>query len=292
MNISATKVTSLIGLLTEEFKGSSKSSVKKIILHGTVSVNGKIITNPSIIINPRDVVTYSKFKPGKTRPAPPLKVLYEDDYLLFVEKPAGILTYGEKGSEGTSVYKKLLEYFQEISNGHDRVYVVHRLDREVSGILLFAKSVEVQEKIKEGWKENEKKYFALVEGKPAEKEGIIKSWLKENSAFKMYTTYESSDAKLAITRYREVKEIPGHTLLEITLETGRKNQIRVQLAEIGCPITGDRKYGSIDPFKRQIRLHAFHFTFNHPVTGERMIIESKLPPGFFTLKAKDERYKT
>jgi 23S rRNA pseudouridine1911/1915/1917 synthase len=290
MKITAGKVTSLIGLLVEEFKGSSRSSVKKIIQHGAITMDGKVISNPSLILNPGDAVDYTKFNPGRIRATPPFKVLYEDEHLLFVEKPAGILTYGEKGTEGTSVYRKLLEYFQEISNGHDRVYVVHRIDREVSGILLFARSVEVQEKIKEQWKDNEKKYYALVEGKPAEKEGVIRSWLKENSALKMYTTFESGDAKLAITRYKVVKELSGHTLLEVSLETGRKNQIRVQLAEIGCPITGDRKYGSSDPFKRQIRLHAYYFAFKHPVTGQTITVESKLPAGFFILKEKDERY--
>jgi 23S rRNA pseudouridine1911/1915/1917 synthase len=169
--------------------------------------------------------------------------------------------------------------------------VVHRLDKEVSGIVLFAKSEEIQQKIKEKWKETEKDYYALVEGKPKENEGKISNWLMETSTQKMYITQQSGDAKLAITDYKTLKKFPAHTLLEIRIETGRKNQIRVQLAGIGCPVAGDRKYGSQDPFKRQIRLHAFHFAFHHPVSGEYLKIESPLPKGFLKLMEKDEKYK-
>jgi 23S rRNA pseudouridine1911/1915/1917 synthase len=291
MEITADKSASLIDILLEEFKGSSRSSIKKIILHGTINLNGKVVKNPSILLKTGDVVTYTKFKPGHTKVNPPFKILYEDEFLLFVEKPAGILTYGEKGTEGTSVYRELLEYFREISGTKEKIYMVHRLDREVSGILLFAKTEEIQSKIKEQWKDNEKRYYALVEGKPQENEGTVRSWLKENSGLKVYTTYESPEAKLAITHYKVMKEIPGHTLLEVSLETGRKNQIRVQLAEIGCPITGDRKYGSADPFKRQIRLHAFLFILLHPVSGIRLKVETPMPAGFLSLKEKDEKYK-
>jgi len=282
---------SLTDLLIKEFKTGSRSMVKKIIVHGSVSVNGKAVMQQHFIVRPGDVVEYTKYKAPVDSQDCPFPVLFEDDDLIIVVKPAGILTYGEKGTHGTSMYKELMDYVRDRSKGREKIYVVHRLDREVSGILVFAKSEKIQEMIKEHWKETEKRYYALVEGKPGDNEGVISNWLKETSTQKMYITQETEGAKFAITRYRVLKEFPAHTLLEIKIETGRKNQIRVQLAGIGCPVAGDHKYGSKDPFKRQIRLHAYHFTFRHPVSGEPLVIESELPKGFLKLHEKDEKYK-
>jgi len=291
MKIGPDKEISLIDLLLQEFKGASKTSVKRIIGHGNITVNGQTIRNPTFLLHPDDHVEYQKYRMTANTQGAPFPILYEDEQLIFIEKPAGLLTYGERGTVGTSSYKMLLDYLRERSKGKERVWVVHRLDKEVSGIVLFAKNEEVQQKIKENWRETEKVYYALVEGKPAESEGTISNWLKETSTQKMYITQQSEDAKLAITRYKVLKEFPSHTLLEIRIETGRKNQIRVQLEGIGCPIAGDHKYGSKDPFKRQIRLHAYRFTFHHPVTGELLTIESPLPKGFLKLNQKDEKYK-
>jgi 23S rRNA pseudouridine1911/1915/1917 synthase len=291
MKITSDREIFLMDLLFQEFKGASRTSVKKIIGHGNITVNGKRITNPAFLLKPADCIEYQKYRMTSNTQGAPFPILYEDDQLLFIEKPAGILTYGERGTIGTSLYKMLLDYLRERSKGRERIYVVHRLDKEVSGIVLFAKSEEVQQKIKEKWKETEKVYYALVEGKPKEPEGTISNWLKETSTQKMYITQQSEDAKLAITHYKVLKEFPAHTLLEVRIDTGRKNQIRVQLAGIGCPVTGDHKYGSQDPFKRQIRLHAYQFAFHHPVSDEQLKIESPLPKGFLRLNKKNEKYK-
>jgi 23S rRNA pseudouridine1911/1915/1917 synthase len=281
----------LIDLLLEEFKTASRTTIKKMIQHGSVTVNGKVVTNPVLEVKPDDTVAYVKHKMTANTQGSPVPVLFEDDYIVFVEKPAGLLTYGEKGTAGTSLYKLMLDWLQERSKGKERIYVVHRLDKEVSGIVLFAKSEEIQEKIKENWRETEKLYYALVEGKPASDEGTITSWLKETSTQKVYVTRQAPDAKQAITHYKILREYPKHTFLEIKIDTGRKNQIRVQLAEIGCPIVGDRKYGSKDRYKRQIRLHAFHFVFHHPVTKELIKVETLIPKSFLKLNERDEKYK-
>jgi 23S rRNA pseudouridine1911/1915/1917 synthase len=291
MKIVAVREISLMDFLIKEFKGASRTSVKRIIGHGNIGVNGKTITNPTFLLQPGDRVVYEKYRMTANTQGAPVPILFEDDQLLFAEKPAGFLTYGERGSAGSSLYKMLLDYLGVRSQGKERIWVVHRLDKEVSGIVLFAKNEQVQQKIKDNWKETEKLYYALVEGKPMENEGTITNWLKETTTQKMYITRESEGAKSAITHYKVLKEFPAHTLLEVRIETGRKNQIRVQLAGIGCPVTGDHKYGSRDPFKRQIRLHAFHFEFQHPVSGEHLIIESPLPKGFLRLNEKDEKYK-
>jgi 23S rRNA pseudouridine1911/1915/1917 synthase len=291
MKIGSDREISLIDLLLQEFKGASRTSVKRIIARGSITINGVKMTNPVYTVRPSDDLEYHKFRLTANTQGAPFPVLYEDDHLIFVEKPAGILTYGERGTAGTSLYKMLTDYLHERSKGREKLRVVHRLDKEVSGIVLFAKNEEIQERIKENWRDTEKNYYALVEGKPAAPEGKISNWLKETSTQKMYITREEADAKLAITHYKVIKEFPGHTLLDVRIETGRKNQIRVQLAGIGCPVAGDHKYGSRDPFKRQIRLHAYRFIFRHPETGEQLTIESLMPKGFLTLHEKNEKYK-
>jgi 23S rRNA pseudouridine1911/1915/1917 synthase len=145
--------------------------------------------------------------------------------------------------------------------------------------------------IKDKWDETEKHYYALVEGIPENAEGTIKSWLIEDNAMKMHSVKEKPDAKLGITHYKTIRLLDNYALLDIKTETGRKNQIRVHLSDIGCPIVGDRKYGASAEFIRRVRLHACSISFPHPVTGEMIRVESPMPDGFLSLKAKDEKYK-
>ena len=291
MKIKAKEENPLIDLLLEEFKTASRSSVKKIIQHGNITVNGKEITNPVTVVNQGDLVEYKKFRAPENTQNAPFPVLYEDESIMVVEKRAGLLTYGERGTSGTSLYMMINDFLRERSKGKEKIFVVHRLDREVSGLLVFAKNEEIQEQIKDHWKETEKRYYAFVEGKPPQQEGTISSWLKENKAQRVYTARESPDAKFAVTHYKVIKEHPEHTLLEIKIDTGRKHQIRVHLSDMGCPIVGDRKYGADDKIKRRIRLHAYFLAFPHPVTGERMEFQTRLTRGFQTLGENDEHYK-
>jgi 23S rRNA pseudouridine1911/1915/1917 synthase len=283
MKIKSLYEDSLIDLLIEEFKTSSRTKIKKMILRGTITVNGKVITNPVQKISAGDVVEYMKYHaPYNTQDAP-FPVLYEDEDLIAVVKPAGLLTYGEKGTTGTSLYRMINDFLRNRSKGNEKIYVCHRLDREVSGILVFAKSEEIQDQIKEMWKETEKRYYALVEGKPPQNEGKIESWLKENKAQKVYTAKEGPDAKFAVTYYKVIRELPEHTLLEIRIETGRKHQIRVHLSDLGCPIAGDWKYGATRKVQKHIRLHAFYFAMNHPVTGKPLEFKTQMPRGFLSV---------
>lgn len=292
MKILSTEETSLSDLLIREFKTGSRTMVKKIILHGSVSVNGKPALQPNITVKPGDVVEYSKYKAPVHSQDCPFPVLFEDDHLIVIVKPAGILTYGEKGTSGTSLYKILTDYIRDRTKGKERVFVVHRLDREVSGILLFAKSENIQEKIKDNWKETVKRYYALVEGKPENMEGSLSHWLIEGYDKKVSTVpQERPGAKLAVTYYKVLKELSRVSLLEVQLKTGRKHQIRVQLSEMGCPIVGDFKYGADNKVKRRIRLHAFYFSFIHPVTEERIELTTQMPKGFLTLGENHEHYK-
>ncbi|NQV02650.1 MAG: RluA family pseudouridine synthase [Bacteroidia bacterium] len=278
-------------LLLNEFRDASKTTVKKIISHGNVKVNGKMNTNPAAKVIPGDTVEYIKQVVHRSKVNSPYPVAYEDNYLLVAEKPAGLLTVGDRGLGGTSFYKELLEYVKDNTDGKERLYVVHRLDREVSGLLVFTKTEELQQQLKNDWKNTRKSYYALVEGSPENEKGTIRNWLVQGNNQKMYSGRVSENSKLAITHYKTMDKSPDYTLLEVELETGRKNQIRVHLSEMGCPVVGDRKYGADDRFERRIRLHAYYLAFNHPATGDPMEFKSKMPKGFLVLKPEDEKYK-
>ena len=185
----------------------------------------------------------------------------------------------------------LSEVLKSLSKGKNRAYVVHRLDKEVSGVLLFAKTHETMNNFKDNWKETEKHYYALVEGIPEKEEDTIKSWLIEDKSQKVHSTFERPEAKYSVTHYKTIRKMINNALLDVNTETGRKNQIRVHLSDIGCPIVGDRKYGASEEYKRRIRLYAYHLSFPHPVTGKMTTIESPMPKGFLSLKEKDEHYK-
>jgi 23S rRNA pseudouridine1911/1915/1917 synthase len=278
-------------LMLKAFDTASKSMIKKILQHGSVTVNGKPVSFPGMMLKTGDVVEYVKYKPAAGTANSPFPVIFEDDSLLLVNKPAGILTHAEKGSSGTSLYKEMLEFMRERSKGKERIYVVHRLDREVSGIVLFVKNDKVKELVTADWRNTTKRYWALVHGSPAKPEGTVESWLVEAADQKMYVVKHNREgAKRAITHYKSIRKIDGETLLEIELETGKKNQIRVQLAEIGCPIVGDWRYGAKDKVKRRVRLHAFYFAMKHPVTGERLEFTIRMPKGFLTLGDYNEKY--
>ena len=161
----------------------------------------------------------------------------------------------------------------------------------MSGIVLFAKSQFVMNFFKDHWKETEKRYIALVEGAPEKPEGTIQSWLVEDKSQKVHSTGNSVNAKLAITHYKTIQLLDNYTLLEVKLETGRKNQIRVHLSDAGCPIVGDRKYGASTNYIRRIRLHACYLSFQHPVNCKNIIVESPMPKGFLKLREQDEKYK-
>jgi 23S rRNA pseudouridine1911/1915/1917 synthase len=209
--------------------------------------------------------------------------------VIVVDKPPGKPTSSTDGS--LSIQEIISEFLKKQSKGKFRAHVVHRLDKEVSGVLLFAKTNEAMETIKEKWQETEKHYYALVEGIPEKEEDTIRSWLIEDGSQKVHSTNNTTNAKYSVTNYKVIKLIKDHALLDVRTDTGRKNQIRVHLSDIGCPIIGDRKYGASDEFKRRVRLHAFSLTFPHPADGRIITVKSPMPEKFLSLKMKDEHYK-
>lgn len=289
MKIIINKPQTLLGFLTEQYSDSPRTRIKKLLQSGTVRVNNKPVTLNSFSLKPGDIVEYGQKAGTVTKASLPFPVLYEDQSLIVIDKPAGISTSSTDGSSNVQLI--ISEYMKDVTKGKIRTYVVHRLDKEVSGVLILAKSEPVMDTIKDKWDETQKHYYAFVEGIPQNPEGTIKSWLIEDKAMKMRSVQEPVAGKLAITHYKTIRNIDNYTLLDIKTDTGRKNQIRVHLSDIGCPIVGDRKYGASTDFMRRVRLHAYSISFPHPLSGEFITVGSPMPKGFLVLKPEDEKYK-
>jgi 23S rRNA pseudouridine1911/1915/1917 synthase len=223
-------------------------------------------------------------KPGKShawRLPKGLEILYEDDHLLVVNKPAGLLAVATPTNRTRTAYYFLTDYIRRGNpKSRNRIFIVHRLDQWTSGVLVFAKSEPVKEQMQDNWGQVRKKYVAIAHGHPAKKEGTISSYLAETKGLTVYSTDDPARGKLSHTAYKVIQESRQFCLMEIDLLTGRKNQIRVHLADLGHPIVGDRKYGRKGDKYRRLALHARSIRFEHPQTGKIMVFEAK-PPAYF-----------
>lgn len=288
MILTAGRDISLIDLLLETFPDSNRTRLKKAIRLGCVSTaDGALMKHAETPLRKGERVTFKKYSARELyREKAPFRILYEDDDMMVVFKPAGILTSGRTTEKVRSMFGTVNSYVLQKTRHRQRAYTVHRLDREVCGLLMFAKNEETKAFLQDHWQDVEKKYYALVEGRPEKAAGFCSSFLKENARQVMYSVaQEEAGAKWAVTHYKTLRyhETDGTALLEVRLETGRKNQIRVHLSDMGCPIVGDRKYGADDSVKRQIRLMAYSLSFPNPRTGRREKVEIGLPKDFETL---------
>jgi RluA family pseudouridine synthase len=210
-----------------------------------------------------------------------LEILYEDKDIIVVDKPAGTLTIGTANNKTNTAYYKLTDYVRKGNyKSRNRIFIVHRLDQSTSGALVFAKNEEAKFRLQSQWKDTEKKYVAVVYGQLNKKEDVISSYLAESKAYIVYSTTDTVKGKLARTAYKVLKESRQFSLLEIKLLTGRKNQIRVHLADKGHPVVGDRKYGKAKDGFRRLSLHSKSISFKHPVSGRQMTFETKVPNYF------------
>ncbi|HAN78321.1 MAG TPA: hypothetical protein DCQ31_11425 [Bacteroidales bacterium] len=290
----------LLNVLLEVYKGASKQKVKHIMQHSQLTVNGKVITkHQNFELKSADVLTIESLentlkkvaKPTRSRP---IAIYFEDDYYMVGLKPAGILSCGDKTGRTDNSYHKMLESFVTQREGNKtKLWVVHRIDREVEGLLIFAKSEEAQFKLKEVWETVTKKYITLVENKPNPETGTVENWLRDGakqvvSAFNR----EMEGSKFAKTEYKYLRAEGKYHVIEVMLHTGRKNQIRVHMQGLGCSIVGDRKYGADSSVMRQIRLAAYFLEFKHPYTGNPVNVKYYPAAIFFKPSANhDEQYK-
>jgi len=208
-------------------------------------------------------------------------LIYEDRDIIVIDKPPGLLTMASATEKEKTAYHILTDYVRKgCAKSPKRVFIVHRLDRDTSGIVIFAKSEAAKNSLQEGWDKTEKKYLAVVYGKLPKKSGVITSYLAENVAHVVYSTQDKSVGKLSTTAYKVVKETRDFSVLEVELVTGRKNQIRVHFAESGHPVVGDAKYGKKDDIHKRMALFARSISFLHPWNGRRMLLEAKIPTYF------------
>ncbi len=212
-----------------------------------------------------------------------LKIIYEDKYILIVNKPYHMLTIANEKENENTLYHKIYLYLKR-KNKNNKVFIVHRLDYDTSGLIVFAKSIKAKNTLQNNWDKVNRKYIAIVNGKIEHDQGTIKSYLKETKTNLVYST-KSKDGSLAITNYRKVLETANYTLLDINIKTGKKNQIRVHMNDIGTPILGDKKYGPKNSFKRMY-LHAYYLKFNHPITNEVLEFEDDIPKDFLNILDK------
>lgn len=278
MKITATAGGFLFDFLQERFPETSRTAIRKMLRHDRVTVDGRIAHRADSPIRPGQVIEVGSGRGDSVRP--PCEILFRDEYILAVEKPAGLLSVGRDRPGEDTLHRQLNEFVQTTSGGRERVFIVHRLDRLASGIMIFAFSLPVQDRLQSTWASTEKRYWAMVEGCPPEKEGTVRSWLREDKSHRVYSTAEGPETRFAVTHYRVHRPGPTRSLIEVRIETGRKNQIRVHLSELGCPIVGDRRYGArTDPIRR-LGLHACLLAFTHPVTRERIRLHLPLPEAF------------
>lgn len=228
-------------------------------------------------------------RPRRSHAPTHITVFYEDDEVIVVEKPSGLLTIATEKEKRQTVYARLYEHVKS-HRPPEKIFVVHRLDREASGLLVFAKQESAKFNLQQQFKEHSagRTYLAVTEGVIKQKQFTIQSLLAENSIHRCYSTQDSRTGKLAITHVKVLKSTAHFTLAELNLETGRKHQIRVHLAEQGCPIVGDKAYGGQTSSLHRLALHATKLKFKHPRTGELMEFQSPLPSSFLALLKKGE----
>jgi tRNA pseudouridine32 synthase/23S rRNA pseudouridine746 synthase/23S rRNA pseudouridine1911/1915/1917 synthase len=227
--------------------------------------------------------TLNSNKPAKHQPRG-LTILYEDRDIIVVDKIAGLLTMGTDCAKENTAYFRLNEYVKKGNpRSRNRIFIVHRLDRDTSGLLVFAKHEKAKHFLQDNWERFDKRYFAVVHGILQEKKGMISSFLAENNCFRVYSVSDPAKGKFAQTGYEVIKESAKYSLLEIKLFTGRKNQIRVHLSEMKHPVVGDKVYGKPDETAKRMALHSASLKFAHPFTNREMAFNTEIPSFFRTL---------
>jgi 23S rRNA pseudouridine1911/1915/1917 synthase len=268
--------------------GYTRTKIKQLFKYRAIQINDERVKKLDQLLIQGDRVSISKDnKESIINPPVGIKIIYEDDAVIVTEKPPGLLTIASETEKTKTAYYQLNEFLKHrVSGAGERIFIVHRLDRDTSGLIVFAKNEGVKRILQDNWNEVEKRYYAIVEGAPVKKQGEIMSHLREAKSLRVYSDRQSDKAKSAITKFRVLKQRQDYALLDILLVTGRKNQIRVHLADIGHPVAGDKKYGAqTDPLKR-LGLHAYLLSFKHPITGNPMCFKSEMPERFRNIMLK------
>lgn len=266
----------LIEFLKKTFSNLSKNNVKSLLHNEKVFVNGNMTTKYNYELNVGDTVEI------REKVAKNIDIIYEDKDIIVINKPSGLLTVATEKEKNKTAYHLVMEYLKK-KNKNNRIFIIHRLDKDTSGIIMFAKNERAKHLYQDNWNDIVKKrcYYAVIDGKMENKEGTIKSYLKENG--NMVYSVKDRSGKLAITEYKVLKERKNISLLDINLKTGRKNQIRVHMKENKTPILGDLKYGEKSKLINRLALHAYKLELINPVTKKLLIFEASMPNEIKTL---------
>lgn len=261
--------------------GISRTKIKLLLSKRQIYVDNVIITQYNFPLKPGMKIQISKDKGKKEFRSNVLKIIYEDAYLLVVDKREGLLTIGTDKQKERTAHHILNEYVQRSGKQH-RVYIVHRLDKDTSGLLLFAKDEKTKFTFQDYWEKivKERRYVAVLSGETEQDSGTVTSWLKDNKMYVTYSSMSNNGGDKAITHYQTIKRANGYSLVELELETGKKNQIRVHMQDLKHPVLGDIKYGNGNNPMGRLALHAFKLSFYHPVTGDLMEFETPYPSEF------------
>ncbi len=271
----------LLDFLIASMPERKRTAIKNLLSHNQIAVNGQPVTQFDTELKPGDEVKANLTREFRVFYNRRLKIVYEDDDIIVVNKGYGLLSMGtDKIKEGTA-YSILSDYLKW-KDPRNKLFIVHRLDRDTSGLMVFAKSEEAKNRLQHNWNNMviSRKYLAVVEGKPDPEEGVVRSYLAENSRFEVYSTDKPEEGQLAITRYKTLRSRNGYSLMEVSLDTGRKNQIRVHMKDLGHPIAGDRRYGAKSSPIHRMALHAQTLRFVHPMTRKDMNFSTPVPASF------------
>ncbi|MFZ5628885.1 MAG: RluA family pseudouridine synthase [Spirochaetota bacterium] len=282
----------LLDFLLIKLHGKSRTGVKAMLTRGMVRVDGTVVTQAKHSLVPGQVVAIGDAAPEKPVALRGVKIVFEDDSVIVIDKAAGLLSVATDTGHERSAHSIVSEHVKR-KNPRAKVLVVHRLDRDTSGLMMFVKDRELQRQLRQNWQESieTRRYIVLVEGNVAKDSGTITSWLKGTDSLRTYSSKMPNDGQKAISHFTVLKRSTGYTLLSVELETGRKNQIRVHMQDIGHPVVGDEKYGSArlstdgaqsDPIGR-LGLHAAELAFEHPRTGKMLVFRSEPPKEFLQI---------
>lgn len=283
MKFTAKTDCTLLELILSCHPGMSNSKAKKMIDNHTVKCGNQVLKRPVDAVLKNQAV---EFLPKEVSRAVKLdgfqlKIVHEDRWLVVVHKPPGIVSSGDTLKEGQTLFTQVRSYLRNSYGMREQLFVVHRLDKAVEGLIMFARAEFVKEKLQENWKDVHKYYVAQTTAIPKQRSGTIRSWLREEENMKMVSyDHEVPDSKEAITHYQVLKVFPPYALIKIKLDTGRKNQIRIHLSSIGCPIVGDRRYNDDDKTVNYIKLLSYMLEFTHPVTKQNLAFKLPIPRSF------------
>ncbi|WP_080241209.1 RluA family pseudouridine synthase [Spirosoma rigui] len=274
----------LMAFLIDQLPHKNRNNIKSLLSNKQVLIDGKVYTQFNHPLQPGQVVTVAANRAPEISQYRGLTILYEDQFLIVINKQAGLLSMATSKERDRTAYGILSDYVKK-ENPKNKMFIIHRLDRETSGVMMFARSEKVQKLMQESWNDTTKQrtYVALVEGTPEPPTGTISSYLRESKALIVYSSQNPDMGQLSVTNYTVVKANEDFALLELELETGRKNQIRVHMQDIGHPIVGDAKYGAASNPIGRLGLHAERLAFEHPITGEQLQFSAPIPKSFLAV---------